>query len=160
MHVCLADFPISPWLAVPGFLVFFAAVWSLASWGAAAISGWGLLAQHYRCEGDLAGPKWRWRTAKFRWTVAYSGCLTFTANQQGLGIAVMAPLRLGAPPLLIPWQDITARRRRLLLGIERVTFSFAKTPGVPMTVGGGLVGRFEAAVGRPWNEASRAGTTA
>jgi hypothetical protein len=87
-------------------LVFFVLLWMTVGLMLAQLSGWAELARHYRSIKPFEGDKWRFRSARMRWTARYNNCLTVGASPQGLYLAVLFLFRIGHPPLEIPWQDV------------------------------------------------------
>jgi len=68
-----------------------------------------LLAKSYpaRDAATLDGETWRFQSIQLCWATNYGNCVTVRTNSVGLGLSVLWLLRLGHPPLLIPWADIT-----------------------------------------------------
>ena len=90
------------------------------------------LAAHYAAAMPAAGPRFRFRSAKSG-VIRYNHCLNFAIAPNGLHIWLLPPFRLGSPPLLVPWTDISARPvRELLFGC--IALSFARAPGVRMRI--------------------------
>ena len=111
------------------FPVLFVAMWLFVTFLLSAIGGWGSLAVHYASKSPFSGRRFHFRSAQFGGCVSYGSCLTLGAGPNGLYLAVLPFFRLGHPPLLIPWSDITAREARSWL-FAAIDLQFAKTPGV------------------------------
>mgnify|MGYP006906272016 CR=1 FL=1 len=73
-------------------------------WVLASVSGWTRLAANYRVKHAIAGERARMRTGRIG-PVNYHSVLSFCCTDDGLGISVAFPLRIGHPPLFIPWND-------------------------------------------------------
>ncbi len=118
------------------FIALIPAMWCFLSWLLSRLSGWSRLAQDYRSRGDLTGGESaRMRTGRFG-GVTYHSCLRFRVNDQGLWIAVAIPLRLGHPPLFIPWdhihhvsEDPIMYSHKIKLSIGNPTLVRATLPG-------------------------------
>lgn len=86
-------------------VVWFVVLWVAISYGIASVSGWRRLRQLY-ATGRFDGP-----TVSFPGYVGgsrYRGrALIGGATPAGLYLNVAALFRIGAGPVLIPWQDIT-----------------------------------------------------
>jgi hypothetical protein len=111
------------------FPVFFAIMWLVICFMLSAMGGWRALAVHYASTFPFPDTRFRFRSAQFGGFVSYGSCLTLGAGPSGLYLAILLPLRLGHPPLLISWADITAREARRWL-CAYIDFEFAKAPGV------------------------------
>jgi len=68
--------------------------------------------------------------------VQYYSSLNFCVTDEGLRISVVFPLRLGHPPLMIPWQDIhhvsddpVLFSHSIRMSIGRPTITRAMLPG-------------------------------
>jgi hypothetical protein len=106
-------------LIVPGFLLYFLAIWLGACWAIARFGGWAALAARYRVEKLPAGKCYYFQSASFSAAglpCNYGSCLTMIVSERGLGLVVFPIFRLGHPPLLIPWSDFYAPRQRTVLG--------------------------------------------
>jgi hypothetical protein len=88
-----------------GFIFLIPAMWCFLSWLLSRLSGWSHLARHYPSPASVVGESAHMRTGRLG-VVSYHSCLRFRVNDDGLQIAVAFPLRLGHPPLLIPWDQI------------------------------------------------------
>ena len=80
------------------------AMWCLLSWLLSRLRSWSRLARHYRAPALVVGESARMRTGRIG-VVNYHSCLRFRINDDGILIAVAFPLRLGHPPLFIPWDQ-------------------------------------------------------
>lgn len=117
------------------FIALIPAVWCFLSWLLSRLSGWSLLARHYRAKTDVAGESAHLRSGRIG-TINYHSCLGFRVNDDGLRIAVAFPLRLGHPPLFIPWnqlhhiaEDPILYSRKVRLSIGHPTLVRATLPG-------------------------------
>ncbi len=121
------------WMFVAGFLVFFVALWSAILTLIGRASGWAELAAHYRASAPFQGETWMFQGVQMRYLMHYNGCITFGASEMGVYVAGWGPFRLGAPPLLVPWGDVTiAEKKRFVFpGYE---LRFRQSPEVFMWV--------------------------
>ena len=87
------------------FIALIPAMWCFLSWLISRLSGWSRLAKNYRSTAPIEGESARMRTGRIG-PVTYHSCLSFRVSDEGLRIAVAFPLRLGHPPLYIPWDQI------------------------------------------------------
>jgi hypothetical protein len=78
--------------------------------------GWREVSKYYLLTGLYTGKKYYFRTGSF--AGANYGCLLIIGgNHRGMYLSALMPSHL-CPPLLIPWDDITAIERRGLLTRE------------------------------------------
>lgn len=110
------------------FPLFFIAGWLLVSYFLSALGGWQSLVKHYAASAPFRGRYFRFRSAQFGGYVNYGGCLTIGSGTEGLYLAVLPLFRVGHPPLLIPWSDVSARKARTWF-FEAVEIDFTKVPG-------------------------------
>ncbi len=119
-------------LLPPIFIIGFVGLWIFVCFLLARIGGWSRLATHYRAPADFSGTKWEFQTGYMGWA-RYKGCLTIGTNREGLYLAVFPLFRVGHPPLLIPWRDITTSEERGWLASYQ-GFAFAKAPNIQLHV--------------------------
>jgi hypothetical protein len=131
------------------FPLFFVAIWLLVSVMISRVGGWATLATRFRFEGEFTGPRWNWQAAQMRYTVNYNGCLTLGCDETGLYLATMPLFRFKHPPLLIPWNEITASRKRILF-MDFVRLSLGNDSQIPLTIRLSLAERLSNAAGAHW----------
>jgi hypothetical protein len=138
-------------MAHPVFFSFglFLAIWLVVSVNISHISGWALLAERFRFSGDFSGPRWSWKSAAFRWRTNYNGCLTFGVNEQGLYLRTNVLFSFAHPPLLIPWNEISASRQRRYF-FDGVQLELGRAPSVPMWVRKPTADLLKKAAGSAW----------
>jgi hypothetical protein len=92
------------------------------------LSGWSRLARHYSTETEFVGKKWHHQSGRLG-SVGLRRVLMIGVNTAGLFIAVPFFLRVGNPPLFIPWHDISVTEHE---GFRYycVQFAFSKVPSV------------------------------
>ncbi|HEX8552556.1 MAG TPA: hypothetical protein VF681_13495 [Abditibacteriaceae bacterium] len=94
-------------------LIGFAVLWSLICVLISLVNGWRRLAAKFPASAKPAGRTFLLQRAHFN-GAQYSGCLTVTAGDLGLYLAVW-PLFPGHAPLLIPWHEFTPFHERKVL---------------------------------------------
>jgi hypothetical protein len=114
------------------FPISFFGMWVAVCFLLASLGGWSRLARHYRSQSGFAGKKWRFKSGQFQ-PVNYKHCLTIGSDEYGLYLAVHPLFRVGHPPLLIPWSDITTTESQGWLFSYR-EFAFSKVPTVKLRV--------------------------
>ncbi|MFK7804395.1 MAG: hypothetical protein AB8G95_22360 [Anaerolineae bacterium] len=129
------------------FLVFFTALWSFIAFITSRIGGWNAIAQHYQGELSYKNESLGFRSARFGW-MGYSGVLTFSVNDEELGISVLFLYRVGHPPLKIPFEEINAYEKTVIL--PEVHMSFAQTPERVIKIPRRVADAIEAASGGNW----------
>ena len=130
----------------------------LVAWVAVSLiisytGGWNSLAHIFRCREAFSGLQCGWQSGQMRWLAHYRNCLTLGANPQGLYLAVSFPFRLAHPPLLIPWNEISLTRKRLLF-VPMVRFQLGRELSVPLWVREPLANRLSEAAGTLWPKES------
>ena len=112
--------------------------------------GWFALARKFRCENEFEGKKFRFCSAYMRFFCHYGSVLTLGTASTGLYMAIFPIFRVGHPPLLIPWSEVTVlkgetgivfKRRRLLLGREE---------SIPLSISNSLAEDLRTAAGQAW----------
>lgn len=106
----------------------------------ARLGGWSKLADTYPARSPFIGRRFRFQFVQLAGWVGYNGCVTAGSDPFTLYLSLWPILRLGHPPLLIPWSEVSARieRRR---GFPVVLLTFARAPGVEVRISGRLAGR-------------------
>jgi hypothetical protein len=102
------DFNIFPWV----FCIFLISLWYAIVHFLSHQSGWAELAKQYRLQQNYTGGYKRFQLGRVG-PIGYSGALSVGSNQQGLYLAILPPLALGSPPLLIPWNRIQSVKRTI-----------------------------------------------
>jgi hypothetical protein len=112
----------------------------------ARLGGWRRLAETYGMPmTQLQGTLFGFRSAAFGW-VSYNNVLKLEAGAQGLSFGVPLPIRVGHPPFNVPWSEITfAKGKRRTVSTVEITF--ARCPGVVVTVADDLAHELVAAGG-------------
>jgi hypothetical protein len=136
---------VSDWI----FPVLFAAFWTAICLGIAR-AGWSSLAASYRSREAFDGETRHFRSAQIG-SSAYRSCLTMGARPWGLYLSVLFPFRPGHPPLLIPWQDISATETKRGFG-SGYEMRFRRVPGVAMQVSKDLGDALQTEAGSMWKE--------
>jgi hypothetical protein len=91
----------------------FPVIWGGTVWIISRL-GWATLAAHFETDQPPTGHTLRFQSARIGIS-NYNGVLTVHIEPDGLRLAVIAPFRFGHPPLLIPWDAITAIRPQKVL---------------------------------------------
>jgi hypothetical protein len=125
-----------PWLIIFAFPIFFVLLWIIITAFTSWLGGWARLAGYYAALSPFSGQKRTMQSGYLNWA-RYRGVLTLGANESGLYLAVMVLFRVGHPPLLIPWHDITVTVKKGILGTYMV-LTFAKVPGMKLRIRRGV----------------------
>ncbi len=98
------------------------------TWLTAALGGWRALAGAYADPAPWTGPA---LSARNGWMGlwGYGWSLTLGADAHALHISVMAPFRVGHPPLRIPLDEITVTEESSIVG-PRAVYRFRRAPRV------------------------------
>lgn len=111
--------------------------WISVCWIISRIGGWALLAKAYPAQyaASLDGETHRFQSIQMRWATNYGNCVTVRTNSLGIGLSVLWLLRIGHPPMLIPWSDITIQKvRRSRFFSPLIEFRFRLEPSVPVRI--------------------------
>ena len=108
------------------FPPLFVATWFLSLHFIAAVGGWRELARVYAATGPIAAvAEWRNRGARLGFATKYNGCVNIAVSSMGMQLSLWRILRIGHPPLFIPWSDIRTEPVRRMFA-DYVRFSFAR----------------------------------
>lgn len=135
------------WFAV--FPLYFGTLWCVIGAFLSYVGGWTKLARRFRCQTAFVGDRWRFQSGAMRGSVQYGNCLTLGSNSHSLYLAVFPLFRFRHPPLLIPWQEVTATRRQLLF-YRWVRLELGRDEHIPLSIHSGLADRLQAAAGDSW----------
>lgn len=113
------------------FPLLFVGAWAATGLLLSRVGGWHDLAEVYRAREKFSGETLHWRSAGMRYATRYNGCLTIGSNQFGLSLAILAPLRMGHPPLFFPWSDISVAREKMFFR-EYAALRFTRVSGVTL----------------------------
>ncbi len=127
---------------VSDFLYWWPAVLVPAGWISVCfmiskLGGWASLAKVYLAPDTttMDGASWRLQSIQMRWATNYGNCVTVRATPLGLGLSVIWLLRLGHPPLFMPWSDVVIhRRRKSRFSPSMVELRFRSEPSIPVRV--------------------------
>jgi hypothetical protein len=118
-------------------LVWFVMLWLAVSYTIALVAGWRRLRQHY-ATSSFDGPSFP--SAGYVGPSRYrGGALIVGATPAGLYLNVAAPFRIGAGPVLVPWQEIRVSKPGNDL-MSTVTFELPEA-GTRLRVAGDVADR-------------------
>lgn len=86
------------------------------------LGGWARLAARYRDHRHEPGSTYHLRSGAVG-AVSYRSCLTLRVCENGLGMAVGFPFRIGHPPLFIPWAEFHGAEVAWFLFFPRIDTS-------------------------------------
>ena len=143
-----ADF--NPLWLLPVFPVFFVSLWCGIGFLISRLSGWAALANRFRLSFPFAAQKWIWQSARMRYGTNYSSCLTVGADPMGLYLNIFPLWRIGHPSLLVPWPEVSVRRRIKILVFTYVELTLGRDEQIPFRISATLASRIQAAAGPNW----------
>jgi hypothetical protein len=132
------------------FPVFFVALWCVIFFLISQASGWAVLARRFRLTSPFAVQSWDWKSARMRWGANYNNCLTIGSDPIGLYLSMVFPFRFAHPPLLLPWQEVSVRRRRSMLFFKYVELSLGREEQIPLLIRENLAEQIRQAAGSSW----------
>jgi hypothetical protein len=109
-YFVMSSKPFNPWL----FLLNLSFNWVAISFLFAYGSGWSQLAKQYRTRQPPPNNLSSMNSGRVGW-VSFKGCLNIGVTSKGLYLSVFPLLRLGHPPLLIPWTAVVRAERTKFL---------------------------------------------
>ena len=142
--------PVTITSAIVIFVLFFVALWCTIVFMIGRISGWALLAKRFRTDSRFPGQLWTWQSARFRWGCNFNNCLTVGGDPSGLYLSMLFLFRIGSPPLLIPWQEVTIRQRRTVLFFQFVELRLGREEQIPFAIREKLADSLRSAAGSSW----------
>jgi hypothetical protein len=129
------------------FSVFFVALWCVIFFLISRASGWASLARRFRATSPFTGQTWAWKKARMRWGTNYNNCLTIGSDPMGLYLSLMFPFSFAHPPLLLPWQEVSVRRRRSIFFFKYVELSLGREKQIPLLTRDNLADQIRQAAG-------------
>ena len=101
------------------------------------LGGWFSLSRRFRAQSEpygqtqSAGPFLY--AVKMRFRTNYSNVIRMTAADDGLYLSVLFLMRVGHPPLCIPWKEIEMRRTKFLW-LRFVVLTLGEKERIPMRI--------------------------
>lgn len=128
------------------FFLFFLALWFGISFLLSVFSGWRQLSQYYRSSGLFKGRRFYFQSAAMRLRASYNSAFIVGVSSEGLYLSILFLFRVGHPPLLVPWEDIswTEKPGRFWGGFK---LQFARCPSIPFLISRRLMEKIANAVG-------------
>jgi hypothetical protein len=137
IHVCIAV-AIEDWAVGFAIAAMLVAGWIGISWGVGRLSGWARLAHSYRARWPAEGVRIRFQSMRLGRLWGYNQAITWTCGREGLHISTMLVLRVGHPPLFVPWDEVCVcvdTWRFLFLRGRCVRMRFSACPDVEIVMG-------------------------
>jgi hypothetical protein len=104
------------------FALAFPLFWCSISYVISRMSGWGEMHARYGGPTATAPPARSLRSGHIG-IARYKGVLNIAHDQVGLYLSVMVLIRVGHPPLFIPWSEVGNVTKKKVLWSDRVGFS-------------------------------------
>ena len=131
-------------------LAFFVLLWCGVGLLIGQLSGWAALSRRFRATSSPLPEAWSFQSARMRWGTHYGSCLTVGVDSAGLYLATFFLLRLGHPPLLVPWPEVSVRRRWKFLFLRYVELRLGREEQISLQISGRLADRIQTAAGQSW----------
>jgi hypothetical protein len=132
-----------------GVVLLVVGLWIFVCYILGLLSGWLDLARAYQHSGSFDGTRWRFQSGQMRLLMGIHNALTVGVNSQGLYLAVFVPFRVGNPPLLVPWRDVSVRQNKFLFW-KYFEFRFRQAPYVFLRLSASLVDKMRVTAGDSW----------
>jgi len=135
----------------PPFLVLvFIAAWGSTLYVIGMISGWVLLSERFRLKDSFYGKTLPFRSARMRFYCQYNNCLTVGADESGLYVAVFPLFRVGHPPLLIPWSEVSVISGESGLIFKKRELRLGRNESIPFRISASLAETLQRWAGKTW----------
>lgn len=134
-----------PFWLLPLFPIVFVGFWFAIAYLLSFVSGWRALAAHYATDRPPTGVQFGFSSASLR-GVNFRGSLNLSVAGEGLFLWPFLLFRPAFTRLFVPWSDLTATTGKRWF-LSYVVLSFAKVPGVRLTIRQTLAERLVAASG-------------
>ena len=118
------------------FLIFLSSLLLLSTLGyfwirlAVKISGWDDLTEQYLWPAPFSGAAWHRQTLHFSFGLQLWRSVTVAVNEYGLYLEPQFPYAHVAPPVCIPWHDLTGSRKGTLRVETRPTIRIRINPAL------------------------------
>jgi hypothetical protein len=118
-------------------LAIFVGVWVLLSFLFSLMDGWHALSRRFRRSSEpygetrSAGPFYY--RVRMRFGMGYGGVVRLTAGSDALYLSMLFLLRIGHPPLCIPWNEIKFSRTKFLW-LRYVALTLGAQERIPMRI--------------------------
>ena len=134
------------------FPIAFAIGWCVILYGISVIGGWRHLAKRFRCSTPIIGTTWQLQSAGVRhyWYSNYGSCIKVIANEDGIGLSVLLPFRIGHPPMFIAWSEILVSQVKRFIFFKRVRLTFPKEPSIWIEISPKLAEKIQQAICHEW----------
>ena len=139
-----------PFLFAIGFVVYFICLWCGICLLLGFVSGWRTLAKRFRSTSAFMGSTWSGRSAYMRWLVHLGRILTVGTDSTGLFLRLMILFRIGQPSLLVPWSEVSVRKRGKILFFRYVVLELGRDERIPLIISGDLTDKIQAGAGTEW----------
>jgi hypothetical protein len=133
----------------PQFVLFAIGLWIGVNYFIGLISGWAELARAYRFRGKFSGVRWRFQSGQMRLLMGFRNAVTVGSSPEGLYLSPFFPFRPGKAPVLIPWNDVSARPGKFWFW-RYTEFRFRQAPAVFLQLPLSLGSKVRAAAGPAW----------
>src|SRR5262245_39034258 len=121
------------------FIVFFVAMWFVIGVALAYGSGWRALAERFRSTHSIEGERVRFvsgSVSESKWSsVQCRGCFFVTVGSEGFLLSAFFLLRLGSPPLFIPWTEVESVTEQSVRFVDCAVICLRGSPTRIMLVG-------------------------
>jgi hypothetical protein len=98
--------------------VYLALFWCLLCYGISFISGWHSLTRRFSAQHEPYGPTasalFSIRGVRMRFRTNYDNIIRLTVAEDALYLSVVFVIRIGHPPLCIPWSEIKISKGKFL----------------------------------------------
>lgn len=117
--------------------IFFVTLWCVVSYCISFLSGWHALIQRFRAQtepyGDVKSVGPFFYSVRMRYKANYNSAIRLSVASDALYVSVFFLIRVGHPPLAIPWSEIKFRRSTSF-GRRYLVLTLGNTEQVPMRI--------------------------
>ena len=133
-------------------VLFLVGIWLAVTFLLSYISGWAIVAEHYRAGQPYAGRYERIRFTQMGPLGPFGGArnaVSVGADPQGLHLRMFILFRINCRDLCIPWRDITVTRGRSWF-MDFIEFHFRLAPKIQLRIYGKAGEAVKALAGPAW----------
>ncbi|HYL47040.1 MAG TPA: hypothetical protein VEU52_08430 [Candidatus Limnocylindrales bacterium] len=134
----------------PIFFILFGLVWVALMYFSALVGGWTALSNRFQLREKFFGKTWPFLSARMRFLTRYGNCLEIGADQSGLFLSVFPLFRIGHPPLLVPWQEISIDSGESGLIFKKRELRLGREEDIPFRISVSLCEKLQREAGAAW----------
>ncbi len=121
-------------LIIIAFAIGFTGLWIGIVYLTSRMGGWADLADEFPATGRIQGTVFKFCSARLRYVVNYSNCLTITVSPSSLHLLPMVFFRIGHSALLIPRRAVLSHDRGFMPFLRSTKLTIKRVDGGTTTI--------------------------